>query len=176
MILKLKRTPGIYLVGFMGCGKTTVGRLLARELGWPFADLDDDIELQSGKSVVEIFDELGEAEFRKLETIALERRVKRVERGNPLVLALGGGAFHQPANRQLIANNGVTLWLDCPLAIVKSRVAHCTHRPLARDPAKFERLFHERREGYGQADYCVEVGVESAASIPEILALPIFKP
>ncbi len=99
-----------------------------------------------------------------------------MERGNPLVLALGGGAFLEDANVQLIANNGVSIWLDCSLEIARNRVSHCTHRPLARDADKFERLFHERRPGYARADYRVEVGVESAASIPAILALPIFNP
>jgi shikimate kinase len=176
MILKLKRTPGIYLVGFMGSGKTTVGRMLSREIGWPFADLDEDIEEHSGKTVTEIFRQSGECGFRRLETEALERRVRRVERGNPLVLALGGGAFVREENYQLINNNGVTIWLDCPLEIAKSRVAHCIHRPLAQDPERFDRLFHARRDGYARADYRVAVGVESAACIPVILSLPIFNP
>ena len=68
MILKLKRTPGIYLVGFMGCGKSTVGRALADELGWSFFDLDHDIESSAGSTIGEIFDTQGEEMFRALET------------------------------------------------------------------------------------------------------------
>ena len=73
MILKLKRTPGIYLVGFMGCGKTTIGRLLARRIGWHFADLDHDIEKKHGGTVQQIFATHGEAHFRSLEHLALKR-------------------------------------------------------------------------------------------------------
>ncbi len=75
MILKLKQTPGIYLVGFMGCGKSTVGSALADELGWSFFDLDQEIEKAAGASVAEIFDQRGESEFRTLETEALKKRV-----------------------------------------------------------------------------------------------------
>jgi shikimate kinase len=90
MILKLKRTPGIYLVGFMGCGKTTIGRLLARRIGWHFADLDLDIENAHGGTVQQIFAEHGEPHFRQLEHSALKQRVREVERGKPSVIALGG--------------------------------------------------------------------------------------
>ena len=93
MILRLKRTPGIYLVGFMACGKTTIGRLLAGELGWHFVDIDDDIEARAKTSISAIFDTLGEAEFRKLEAAAIGDRVRLIERGKPTVVALGGGAF-----------------------------------------------------------------------------------
>ena len=81
MILKLKRTPGIYLIGFMASGKTTIGRLLADELGWSFADLDQDIEGAQGSSIAQIFDTRSEAEFRTVEKEAVRRRVGEVERG-----------------------------------------------------------------------------------------------
>ena len=81
MILKLKRSPGIYLVGFMACGKTTVGRILAKELGWHFADIDDDIEAQAKISISKIFDTHGEEEFRKLETKAIATRVHLIACG-----------------------------------------------------------------------------------------------
>src|SRR5690242_496565 len=106
MILKLKRTPGIYLVGFMASGKTTVGRLLADELGWSFADVDEDIEAARGRSIAEIFDHDGEDQFRKIEQAAIGQRVCEVERGKPMVVALGGGAFAQEANHALLEENG----------------------------------------------------------------------
>src|SRR5947209_16272732 len=81
MILKLKRTPGIYLVGFMGCGKSTVGRALADELGWYFSDLDEDIEQAAGTTIAEIFDTKGEAAFRAMETESLRKRVHTVQSG-----------------------------------------------------------------------------------------------
>ena len=175
MLLKLKRTPGLYLVGFMGSGKSAVGRLLADELGWSFADVDEDVETSQGISIAGIFDAQGEAEFRRLETEALRTRVREVERGKPLVLALGGGAFVDPANRKLLEERGVTLWLDCPFERICARLQGQTHRPLARDPEKFHRLFEERREAYGHAEFRIEADTDDApAIVAAILKLPIF--
>src|SRR5207244_9786329 len=101
MILKLKRTPGIYLVGFMGCGKSTIGRALAEELGWSFCDLDDDIERREGLTISEIFDIRGEAAFREAESAALQERIRTVVRGQPQVISLGGGAFVSAENFDL---------------------------------------------------------------------------
>src|SRR5579862_1181764 len=140
MLLKLKRTPGLYLVGFMGSGKSEVGRLLADELGWSFADIDDDIEKAAGVSITEIFDTRGEQEFRAIERDAVRHRIKDVERGRPLVLALGGGAFVDPENRKLLEERGVTIWLDCPFPRICARLDGQTNRPLARDPEKFKQL------------------------------------
>ena len=93
MILKLKRTPGIYLVGFMGSGKTTVGERLAEELGWSFVDIDEDIVKLEGRSIVDIFDTGGEQAFREIETACIRKRVRMIQSGRPMVVALGGGAF-----------------------------------------------------------------------------------
>ncbi len=171
MILKLKRTPGIYIVGFMGCGKSTVGRLVARELGWEFCDLDEDIESSENCSITEIFESRGEAEFRKLETEALTRRVRLVEAGRPLVIALGGGAFVH--NYGMLENNGVTIWLDTPFPVIRRRVEASSHRPLARDPKRFEQLYHARREFYARADYTI-CDADSPAAAAAILRLPLF--
>ncbi len=176
MILRLKRTPGIYVVGFMGAGKTTVGRELAERLGWPFADRDDDIEADAGCRISEIFERDGEAAFRAMEGAALARRVRQIETGRPLVLALGGGAFAQEANYALVENNGITVWLDCPLEVVERRVAGADHRPLARDPERLRGLFAERQHAYAKAD--VRVTVESddpAETALAILRMPIFQ-
>jgi len=175
MILKLKRTPGIYLVGFMGSGKSTVGRALARHLGWRFADLDDDIESRERMTIPEIFDQRGEVDFRRVEHDALVFRIRDIARGVPWVVALGGGCFAQPPNIDLIQNHGISIWLDAPLEIVRMRIAHATHRPLARDPGKVEELFDLRRPSYEKADYRIPVGHEgSQGAIDEILKLPIF--
>ena len=96
MNLKLKRTPGIYIIGFMGSGKTTIGRMLADEIGWRFADLDDDIEHTQHRSISEIFKTDGEEEFRRIEFQAIQQRVRSICRGTPTVLALGGGAYTRP--------------------------------------------------------------------------------
>ena len=176
MILKLKRTPAIYLTGFMGSGKTTIGRALAEELGWMFSDLDEEIEKREGSRIVEIFDARGEAAFRVIESAALHHRVKSVQLGQPQVIALGGGTLLNEENFELVSNNGVSVWLDCAFAHVHHRVSHQTHRPLARDPEKLRELFEARRHGYARADYRVEVDDDTAAAVARILALPLFRP
>jgi shikimate kinase len=175
MILKLKRTPGIYLVGFMASGKTTIGRMLADELGWSFADVDHDIEAAKGASIVTIFDTHGEEVFRGLEQDAVRKRVSEVERGKPMVVALGGGSFVSEASRDLLTCNGVTIWLDCPYSTVCDRVAGFTHRPLARDPEKFKELYETRRDFYDKAEFRVGIDTDDpVVVVASILKLPIF--
>jgi shikimate kinase len=175
MILKLKRTPGIYLVGFMGCGKSTVGRALADELGWSFFDLDDEIESGAGSTVSEIFDSQGEEMFRAMEASALAKRVRAVQSGQPQVIALGGGALMNDKNFELIMNHGVVVWLDAPFELIERRVAAESHRPLARDPEKLRALFEIRSPRYALADYRVEAPEEEAmATVRRILELPLF--
>ena len=175
MILKLKITPAIYLVGFMGCGKSSVGRALADELGWSFIDLDEDIEKCAGAAVAHIFDTQGEANFRALETEALNKRVQIARSGQPQVISLGGGAFTIEQNVELVLNHGVTVWLDAPLDVIKRRIAQETHRPLARDPVRMKELFEQRRRAYARADYRIETGEDDpAAIVSRILALPLF--
>ena len=175
MILKLRRTPGLYVVGFMGAGKTTIGRAVAEELGWHFADLDDDIEQGQQMTISEIFRTHGEPEFRRVETEALRKRVNSIECGTPTVLALGGGTFVQPQNFELVENNGVTIWLDCPYERILERVGQTSHRPLAEDPETFAQLYESRRAAYARADYRIDIASDdSAAAVVGILALPIF--
>jgi shikimate kinase len=175
MILKLKRTPAIYLVGFMGCGKSTVARALADELGWSFIDLDEEIERREGTSISEIFDQKGEPAFREIESIVLRDRVRNVQGGRPQVVSLGGGAFLSDENFELVSNNGVTIWLDCEFSHIERRVAGQTHRPLARDPQRLRELFEQRRVGYARADYRVEVvDDDTRSAVARIMALPLF--
>lgn len=172
---RLIRTPAIYLVGFMGSGKTTVGSALADEMGWEFFDLDDDIEAAAGRRISEIFDQSGEAEFRRQERAALEMRMRAAQHGQPMVVALGGGAFAHPGNAELIRDNGISIWLDAPFELVEARVASQTHRPLARDPEKFAALFAERRKAYARADFRVAVsGDDPLKTVAAILDLPVF--
>lgn len=176
MILRLKRTPGIYLIGFMGSGKSTLGKLLAEEIGWTFTDSDDLIEAASGLSIPALFESKGEEEFRKVEHQALCKLVAQIERGRPHVVALGGGAFVQERNYQLLQNNGVSIWLDCPFDVLERRVARHTHRPLAKDPARFRMLYEERRPFYAQADYRIEIAeIDPKRNLSLILKLPIFR-
>jgi shikimate kinase len=175
MILKLKRTPGIYLVGFMGSGKTTIGRLLADHLGWQFADLDEEIEAQQESTIASLFDGLGELQFRQIESAALRKHVRTIECGRPTVIALGGGTFVQSENFELLENHGVSIWLDCPLETVRQRVKQASHRPLARDGQRFEELFHARQAAYGKADYRIPIECDDpSVALEAILKLPLF--
>jgi len=175
MILKLKRTPAIYLVGFMACGKGTVGQIVASRLGWQFVDVDQEIEREQGATIAEIFRERGETEFRRLESEAIQTHVRLAERGKPMVMALGGGAFVQPETQELLADHGVTVWLDCALEVLKERVAGDATRPLASDPEKFEHLYYSRRPCYARADYRIDTTGMDAEQVAEaVLTLPIF--
>ena len=170
---KLVRTPGLFLVGFMGCGKTTVGQLLGDELGWNFIDLDDDIVAAAGCSISEYFAQHGEAEFRKLENSLLQQRIRKIRFCQPTVLSLGGGAFAQPDNVTLLTENGLSVWLDCPLELILRRIAGHSHRPLAQDPGKFEELFHSRKAAYAQADFHVEITADDPhVALTNIMKLP----
>src|SRR4051812_2227182 len=102
MHIKLKRTPGIYLTGFMGSGKSTVGRMLADRLGWDFIDLDEHIQAREHMTVAAIFAERGEACFREIETAEIRSCLRKIECGIPAVVSLGGGAFVQPGNYELL--------------------------------------------------------------------------
>jgi shikimate kinase len=158
----------VYLVGFMGSGKSTVGRRLAERLGMDFVDLDDDIEAAAGRRIAEIFSQDGEGAFRDAEHAALAARV-----GQPVVLALGGGAFTFARNRELLAGAGTSVWLDCPFAMALRRVEGFGHRPLAQDPERFRELFEKRQADYALADVRVAVRSddpeETAAVIEEAL-------
>ena len=176
MNLKLKGTPGIYMVGFMACGKSTIGRLLAHRMGWSFFDTDDEIEAAEKTTVAAIFDQRGEAEFRRIEAEILRQHARWIEHGRPAVLALGGGAFVRPENRSLLEDHGVSVWLDCPFDVIKQRVSQASHRPLARDPEKFAALYQARREAYALADIHVAIASDDpAVAVETILRHPLMR-
>jgi shikimate kinase len=165
-LTRSKDTP-IFLVGFMGAGKTTVGRALADYLQYDFFDLDELIEGRAGKSVQEIFAERGEFEFRLLEHEAI-RSYTAVPRS---VIALGGGAYVSDENRALLRTIGRTVWLDCPLDICLRRIDGDTSRPLLGDEEAMRELLDERRASYAQADYIMQTGELS----PEKLVIEISR-
>ncbi len=174
MHYKLKNSPGIYLVGFMGSGKSTVGRLLAGRLGWAFVDLDAEIEQSAGLKISEVFDAQGEAAFRALEHRKLLVQTNHAKFGEPRVVALGGGAFAQASNRESVAEAGLSIWLDCPADELWRRVSGTADRPLARDKSAFEALHRERRPHYEKADFRVPVeGATPDAVVEAILALSL---
>lgn len=151
-------SSAIYLVGFMGSGKSTIGPRLAEALGLPFVDLDDDVEAEAGRRIADIFSTDGEAAFRDAEHAALAARVKG---GVAIVLALGGGAFTFARNRELIAGAGTSVWLDCPIEVAMRRVAGFAHRPLLKDPAQFRALFEKRVADYSLADVRIPISSDN---------------
>lgn len=159
----------------MASGKTTIGAALATELGWPFIDVDLKIEAQEGKTVAQIFAERGEEAFRELEAAAIREQVARIERGHPCVVSLGGGASVQQRNWELIANNGITVWLDCPIERVHARLGNDKTRPLAEDRAGLAQLLEKRKPFYARADYRIDADCDDVATLTRrILELPIF--
>ena len=137
-----------FLVGFMGVGKSTVGRHLASELGMPFYDMDEEIERTTGKMINEIFETDGEDFFRALETELLRSIVKR----KPGVVATGGGTFCRPENRALMRSGGVSVWLDAPDDTILERGSRQQHRPLWTNAKDMQALLQERLPVYRQAD------------------------
>jgi len=141
----------------MGVGKSTVGRRLAKRLGLPFADGDIEIEAAAAMTVSDIFDELGEAEFRAGEA----RVMRRLLEGPQLVLATGGGAILNPETRGLLKERAVTVWMRADLETVAERVRRRDTRPLlrGRDPLEaLSQLAEARYPIYAEADLTVDVG------------------
>jgi shikimate kinase len=161
----------IYLVGMMGAGKSSVGRPLARALGYRFVDADDLLEQACGRAIPELFASEGETGFRDLETAVLDR----IAGWHSLVVATGGGVVKRPENWGHM-RQGVVVWLDAPEAVLLARLAaDPTPRPLmaAADPAaRLRQLLEERRPLYGQADLTVaqEEGADAARVAARVLA------
>jgi len=160
----------IYLTGFMGTGKTSVGRELARRLRRPFVDLDTHIESRSGRTIAELFSR-GPAVFRRSESQALRRTSRRPG----LVVALGGGALLAPANRRLAADSGVLVCLTCAEDRLWLRLrADATLRPLLgsgpRRRKRLRRLLARRRSLYRQADLSVSTTRRTPAQAAALIA------
>ncbi|MDP6688660.1 MAG: shikimate kinase [Alphaproteobacteria bacterium] len=149
---------GVVLVGLMGAGKSSVGRRLAKRLGLPFFDADQEIEKAADCSIEEIFARHGEAAFRNGE----RRVIARLLDGPPQVLATGGGAFMDSETRAAIEQRGVSIWLRAELQILLERVLRRDNRPLLKqgDPEQILReLMAERDPIYAQADLTVTSGM-----------------
>lgn len=144
----------VVLVGMMGAGKTSVGRRLAQRLGLPFVDADHEIEAAAGMTIPEIFAEHGEAYFRDGE----RRVVARLLNEGPRVVATGGGAFMQEATRDVIARNGVSVWIKADFEVLMRRVRKRSNRPLLQTPdpeGTLKKLIDQRYPVYAQADLTV---------------------
>lgn len=149
----LKKT--VAMVGMMGAGKTAVGTALARRLGVPFLDSDEEIVRAADRSIAEIFERDGEPFFRARESEVIARLL----RGPPCVLSTGGGAYLSQANRDLISSVGIAIWLRADLELLWNRVRHKATRPLLRTPKPRETLkalYEARVPFYGKADLIVD--------------------
>jgi len=169
--------PGnaVFLVGFMGAGKTSVGRALGQRLNWVFEDLDDRIEAREGRTVAEIFRDSGELEFRRAEHAALDQVLQEL-RGGARIVALGGGAFVQQENAALLKRSGVpTVFLDAPVEDLWQRC--CTQaretgaeRPLLRNQEQFRELYETRRRSYSKASLKIQTGARAVETIAAEIA------
>ena len=172
----------VFLVGFMGAGKTSVGRALAQRLTWIFEDLDDRIEQREARTVPEIFRNFGEPEFRRAERDALQEVLEELEgRGAPRIVALGGGAFVQATIAARLKTARVpTIFLDAPVEELWRRCeqqsgAQEIVRPLLTARDRFAALYQARRERYLRATKRIETAGRSVEAVAEEVARVLLK-
>jgi shikimate kinase / 3-dehydroquinate synthase len=148
------KNHNIFLVGLMGAGKTTIGRMLARKLGMRFVDSDHEIEARTGASIPWIFEIEGEASFRKREA----DMIRELTGQHGIVLATGGGAVLDPANRALLTERGTVVYLRASINSILQRTSHDKNRPLLRTPdprKKLEELMTQREHLYREIAHLV---------------------
>ena len=155
----------LWLVGMMGSGKTSAGRLAADRLGVPFLDIDDQLAVASGTSMPELWGELGEQGFRRLERAEIEKLA-----GTEAIVSTGGGAVLDRANRQQMKDTGTVVWLKAEPAVLAGRLGTGNGRPLLDDhpdrEARLTGLLDERSRAYGDAaDYEIDT---STLSVEEV--------
>lgn len=148
------RADKLYLVGFMGAGKTTVAHAVGRRIGWRPEDVDSRIEALEHRSVAAIFAQEGEAFFRRVERQVLQDLLP--ERN--VVVAAGGGTFVDPDNRALMLRDGAVAWLDVPFSVVLDRIPVDGRRPLAADRPQMAELYQRRRVAYAAAHVRIDAG------------------
>ena len=153
----------VYLVGFMGAGKTTVARALARRLDWRHEDIDERIEQRERRDIPSIFRQEGEPYFRALE----REEVIALLAARGAVIATGGGTFVDPATRELMLRDGAVVWLDASFAAILSRVPLDGRRPLAADRIEMEKLYNQRRMAYSQSHLRLDAGKASVEELVE---------
>lgn len=158
------RADKIYIVGFMGAGKSSLGRALAARLGWQFVDIDEMIEQVEHAAISEIFARRGEQYFRLVERRALRAALP----ARHAIVATGGGTFVDPENRLAIQQDGVSVWLDISLKTALARCPTDGSRPLIRSRADLERVYAARRPAYQQASLRLDA---DSAPIGELVEL-----
>jgi shikimate kinase len=151
----------VYLVGFMGAGKSTVARALARRLDWTSEDIDERIEKRERRAIATIFRQDGEPYFRSLEQEELIALLPM--RGT--VVATGGGTMVNPIAREMMLRDGAVMWLDAPFATVLDRVPLDGRRPLAADRIEMESLYNQRLMAYSRAHLRLDAGKGSVEDL-----------
>ncbi|MEO8053712.1 MAG: shikimate kinase [Acidobacteriota bacterium] len=171
--------PGrIYLVGFMGSGKTTAGRLLAGLLGLPFVDLDLAFEAMAGQTIRETFETRGEPWFREREAELLRGTASI----GAAVVALGGGTFTFPENREFVRAHGLSIFLDVPFPLIAERLAGKTaDRPLFSSGERARELWEARLPSYRMASWTLDVtrdmtAADVAGRLADLAAPPLTAP
>jgi len=174
-----EQPPVVFLVGFMGAGKSAVGQYLAERHQQRFADLDRMIEEREGRAIVEIFQNSGEAAFRKLESEALRRLLDGELPMAPQIVALGGGAYAREENARMIREaGGVVVFLDAPVDELLRRCRRDTQpheRPLLQNEGVFRRLYEERKPHYYRANLRVETAGKPIDQVAREVAREVRK-
>jgi shikimate kinase len=159
-------TDKIYLVGFMGAGKTTVARALGRVLGWRVEDLDERIELRERRTIAGIFAQHGEPYFRQLERQSLTELLPE----RHIIVATGGGTFAEADNRAVMLTDGRVAWLDVPLERLIERLPADGRRPLAADRTQLAQLYTRRQLAYAHAHIRIDATGPVAEVVERMLA------
>ncbi len=162
----------IYLVGFMASGKTTIARALARRLGWRAEDIDELIERRERLTIAEIFARHGEPYFRGAE----RDMIKLLQPMRHVVIATGGGTYADADNRAAINLDGLSVWIDLPLAELIPRIPLDGRRPLAANRAELERLYAARLDAYRLAHLHIAASRSSTAQVVDRILHAIQEP
>jgi len=158
----------IYLVGFMGSGKSTVGHILAEKLDMEFIDVDTEIEKKENKKISEIFKEKGEPYFRELE----KKEIDLITKKKGVVVSTGGGLGADIENMKKMKETGTVIWLDVPINIILKRCEKDINRPLLQQPFEdLKKLFEDRKKVYSMSD--IHIKIENQT--PEEIVQEILK-
>ena len=181
----MKHKSHIFLIGFSGSGKSTVGKLLAKKLGCSFVDIDKRIENKYCITISEIFETDGENAFRKLESAAVKDLFAKKANAKPKVIALGGGAFESRATRQFISKIGISVWLKCSVSEIYERLRKHSDRPkltgkketlsARRQSQKIQKLLLKRKDNYARADLRVITSDKTANGVALEIILKLRK-
>ncbi|NPA54111.1 MAG: shikimate kinase [Aquificae bacterium] len=158
----------IFLVGFMGSGKSTVGKILSEKTGLKFIDIDEEIEKKQGKKIKDIFKEKGEKFFRNLE----KEEIKNLAQKEGFIVSTGGGLGANPENMKIMKKNGIVVWIDVSLDEILRRCGNDMERPLLNQPYEsLKNLYEERKKVYSQA----HIHIQGENKVPEKIAEEILE-